>query len=71
MVASSTVLTTVSSHCICPGHEAVFECTVDDGVTTIWQGSALEIVLTVLSSYVIVNLVRDTLSMSHVVPVDQ
>ena len=42
MVANSSVLTTVSSHCICPGHEAVFECTVDDGVTTIWQGSALE-----------------------------
>ena len=35
------MLTTVSS-CICPGHEAVFECIVDDGVTTIWQGSALE-----------------------------
>ena len=28
--------------CICPGYEAVFECTVDDGVTTAWRGSALE-----------------------------
>ena len=37
------MLTKVSSKtCICPGHEAVFECTVDDGVTTVWQGSALE-----------------------------
>ena len=41
MVANSSVLTVVSS-CICPGHEAVFECTVDDGVTTVWRGSALE-----------------------------
>ena len=37
------MLTKVSSKtCICPGYEAVFECTVDDGVTTVWQGSALE-----------------------------
>ena len=28
--------------CICPGQEAVFRCTVDGGVTTVWQGSALE-----------------------------
>ena len=37
------MLTKVSSKtCICPGYEAVFECTVDDGITTIWRGSALE-----------------------------
>ena len=40
-LSDGTVLTTVSS-CICPGHEAVFECTVDAGVTTVWRGSALE-----------------------------
>ena len=40
-MANSSILTAVSS-CICPGHEAVFECTVDDGVTTVWRGSALE-----------------------------
>ena len=28
--------------CTCPGYEAVFECTVDYGVTTAWRGSALE-----------------------------
>ena len=37
------MLTKVSSKtCICPGYEAVFECTVDAGVTTVWRGSALE-----------------------------
>ena len=28
--------------CICPGQEAVFRCTVDGGVATVWRGSALE-----------------------------
>ena len=28
--------------CTCPGHEIVFECIIDDGTTTIWQGTALE-----------------------------
>ena len=28
--------------CTCPGSEAVFECAVDGGGATIWQGTALE-----------------------------
>ena len=40
-LSEETVLTTLSS-CICPGYEAVFRCTVDDGVATVWRGSALE-----------------------------
>ena len=37
------MLTKVSSKtCICSGYEAVFECTVNAGVTTVWRGSALE-----------------------------
>ena len=28
--------------CLCPGHEATYECSVDDGVTTTWQGTALQ-----------------------------
>ena len=40
-LSDGTMLTTVSS-CICPGYTAVFRCTVDGGVATVWQGSALE-----------------------------
>ena len=34
-------LTTLSS-CICPGHEAVFECVVTGGGATIWSGTAFD-----------------------------
>ena len=30
------------SSCICPGYEAVFECVVTGGVTTIWNGTAFD-----------------------------
>jgi hypothetical protein len=32
----------LTTSCICSGQEAVFRCTVDGGVTTVWGGSALE-----------------------------
>ena len=38
-LSEGTVLT---SSCICSGQEAVFRCTIDGGVTTVWRGSALE-----------------------------
>lgn len=28
--------------CVCPGHEIVFECTVEDELTTIWQGTIFD-----------------------------
>ena len=50
----------------------MFECTVDNGVTTVWRGSALENCSdSNISSYVTVNLMMDTLGMRHVVPVDK
>jgi hypothetical protein len=39
--SDETELRTITSY-ICPGQEAVFRCTVDGGVTTVWEGSALE-----------------------------
>ena len=30
------------SSCVCPGYEAIFECSVTRGLTTTWQGTALE-----------------------------
>ena len=38
-LSEGTVLT---GSCICPEQEAVFNCTVDGGATTVWKGSALE-----------------------------
>ena len=31
--------------CICPDHEAIYECTVYGGRATIWQGTALQTAL--------------------------
>ena len=28
--------------CICPGYEAVYQCTVNGGGSTIWQGTAMQ-----------------------------
>ena len=39
--SDETVLRMITSY-ICPGQEAVFRCTVDGGVASIWQGSAIE-----------------------------
>ena len=39
--SDETELRMITSY-ICPGQEAVFRCAVDGGVTTVWQGSALE-----------------------------
>lgn len=38
-LSEGTVLT---SSCICPGYEAVFNCTADGGTATIWRGTALK-----------------------------
>ena len=28
--------------CLCPGHEATYECSVNSGLITAWQGTALQ-----------------------------
>ena len=39
---SEETVPVLTSSCIDPGYEAVFSCTVYGGVTTVWQGLALE-----------------------------
>ena len=39
---SSLSLGSNQSHCACPGDQLTFDCLVEDGVATVWQGSAFD-----------------------------